>query len=179
MTRFIWERTAARIPTPIFWGWNVVLKLKKKSHRKDVNLELVLLLLWIEPHKCIHQSWVSLAREVRLVKGKRWQPGRSEARRAWVENQTGILTHWKVLRGGKAPLGRSTWRWQDGMEGGRWICVFWCLCIVLFVCGFIRSDHGMETHLFRGFSVGVPNTLAGGTNLRKHMVLVFCNPLRS
>ena len=73
------------------------------SHRQNINLELVFLLLGVEPLKRIHECWVALeeksigagmkkAGEQEKVKmkmrkqteeiGDKKQPGRSEARRA-------------------------------------------------------------------------------------------------
>ena len=44
--------------------------------------------------------------------------------------------------------------------------VSFCLFVVFFCVG--QQD---ETYLLRGFSVGVPNTFAGGTNLGKAIVI--------
>ena len=46
--------------------------------------------------------------------------------------------------------------------------VSFCLFVVFFLCG---SAGFYKTYLLRGFSVGVPNTFAGGTNLGKAIVI--------
>ena len=87
-------------PNPHFLSREkVVLKklifgLVVASHRYNINLELVLLLLGVEPLKCIHKCWVTLARKDKVS----WVWNNEVRRTGEGENEDGVIVR-KVMFG--------------------------------------------------------------------------------
>ena len=57
-----------------------------KAHRENVNLELVFLLLGVEPLKCIHKRWVALA--IKSVGAGMMKAGEQEKVKMKMSRQT-------------------------------------------------------------------------------------------
>ena len=140
------------------------------TYRQDVDLELVFVLLWLETLKGLDKCWVALGQECTLyseqmtfhkkIECKEWSrtpppstnkkggkiekgaPGRSGARRAWEGNQTGTLTRWTGLMGGKAPVGRSTCVKKLVL----WLIVFFFRSVCLSVVGFSLHEWRILVH---------------------------------